>query len=142
MAFLDLRTCQGTKTGPVTTTAATPDLICAIGLVTGTVSNLRVKLEASVGVSSIINNSLVISVVRHTNPGDFGNFGSGTVVYSQTFGFCLCLTVTATTFSLCAADYLPPAPAGGQLNYALYASAAFVGTSYQGTQNLIGIAVN
>jgi hypothetical protein len=141
MAFLDLRTCQGTKTGPVTTTAATPDLICAIGLVTGTVGNIRVKLEASVGVSSIINNSLIISVVRHTNPADFGNFGSGTVVYSQTFGFCLCLTVSATTFSLCAAD-LTPAPASGQLNYALYVSATFAGTSYQGTQNLIGIAVN
>jgi hypothetical protein len=141
MAFLDLRTCQGTKTGSVTTVPTTPDLICGIGLVTGTVGNLRVKLEASVGVSSTINNSLVISVVRHINPGDFGNFGSGTVVYSQTFGFCLCLTVSTTTFSLCAAD-LTSAPASGQLNYALYASAEFAGTSYQGTQNLIGIAVN
>jgi hypothetical protein len=139
MAFLDLRTCQGGKTGVITTVAATPDYICGIGLATGVVANIRVDLEASVGVSSLVSNSLVISVVRHINPLDFGNFSSGTVVYSQTFS--IPAIITATTFSLSAAD-LPPAPASGQLNYALYVSATLAGTSYQGTQNLIGTAVN
>jgi hypothetical protein len=139
MACLDLRTCQGEKTGTVTTTTATPDYLCGIGLATGNVSNIRVDLEASVGVSSTVNNSLVISVVRHINPGDFGNFSSGAVVYSQTFG--IPAIITATTFSLSAAD-LPNPPASEQLNYALYVSASLTGTSYQGTQNLNGCAAN
>jgi hypothetical protein len=139
MAFLDLRTSQGPKIGPVSTLAATPDYIAGIGLAVGSAANIRVDLEASVGVTSIVNNTLVISVVRHTNPGDLGNFASGTVVYSQGFG--IPTFMTATTFSLSAAD-LPSTPASGQLNYALYASATLAGTSYQGTQNLIGTAAN
>jgi hypothetical protein len=137
--LLDLRTSQGPKTGPVSTVAITPDYIAGIGLFVDSAPNIRVDLEASVGVSSIISNALVLSVVRHTLPGDLGNFGSGIPVYSQTFN--IPTIVTATTFSLSAADYLPPTPGTGLLVYGLYASATFTGTTYQGTQNLIGTAV-
>ena len=140
MPFLDQRTSQGPKNTPVSTVAAAPDYIAGIGLIVGSATNIRVDINASVGVSSG-NNTFILSVVRQNSPSDIGIFSAGTVIFSQSFVLTTPITVSPETFSLSAAD-LPPTPASGQLTYGLYASASAASAVYQGTQNLIGKAAN
>jgi hypothetical protein len=145
--FLDVRTSQGTKAGVVSTTPLA-DYVAGIGLIVNTATNIRVDLEATVGVLqpiSLTGSSITLTVERTTVAG-LTTPGAGTPVFTQTFGIPPIAIITPFTFSLSAADIVPAATdpgAPGQLTYALFASTAAAGLlapTYNGLQNLIGTA--
>jgi hypothetical protein len=136
--FLDLRTAQGTRATAVSVTALAPDYVAGIGLQVNSATNIRVDLEATIGVTSAVaNNILTISILRYTDPTLITTFASGTVAYTQSFQ--IPAAGLADAVSLSAADIVASAPAGGILAYAIYVSATGAAT-YQGLQNLIGTA--
>jgi hypothetical protein len=148
-AFLDIRTSQGTRSGAVSTVIAAPDYVAGIGLQIDNATNIRVDLEATIGVISIgsipddivLLNSITVTIVR-TTIANITNFALGVPVFTQTFGIPNITVLTPFTFSVSAADFNPPIADLGQITYALFVSSTteVIPTIYNGAQNLIGMA--
>jgi hypothetical protein len=138
--FLDLRTSQGNGIGTLSNNSASPSFLGSIGLIVGSVGNIRVDLNATLSVIANSATTVTIQIARNLPGAAIGVFIPANVIYTTTHEIA---NNTDQTIGVNVGDYHPSASLTepGQINYSLFAYSTAVDTSIAGRpQTLNGVA--